>query len=43
MNELVLDRNVIRRPEFSDYRNKPEARLVLTDTFFVEAVKHSDG
>lgn len=43
MSELVLDRNVVRRSEFSRYKSDPDARFVLTDTFFVEAVKNSDA
>lgn len=43
MKEWVVDRNMIRRSDFSPYKSNPDARFILTDTLFVEAVKNSDG
>jgi hypothetical protein len=41
MRELVVDRNVIRRPSlFFNYNNDPELRFILPETFLVEALKN---
>jgi hypothetical protein len=42
MVDWVVDRNMVRRQEFSVHKDNPEASFVLPDTFFIEAVKNSN-
>lgn len=42
MPMLVLDRNVIRRPELAEAVADASNEFILTDTFFVEMVKHPE-
>lgn len=42
MTEWVIDRNLIRRTEFKRYKENPDNRFILIDTFFIEAIKHPD-